>query len=96
MVYEQTMSGAGPSFGLESGHGDIVVGLVEMGQEENVRESQPVNGELLLDGQRKKMDGHGDIVPAGQLGAQDNAGVGIVDNFNHNLFIVVLNKLGLL
>lgn len=45
-------------FCSESGHGDIIVGLIEMRQEENIHQFQLINRDLFLDSQREHMNSH--------------------------------------
>ena len=37
-----------PLFSVQGSHGDVVVRLVEMREEEDIQQSQPVDGQLLL------------------------------------------------
>ena len=42
----------------QSRHGNVIVWLIEMRQEENIQQLEPVNGELFFNSQREHMNAH--------------------------------------
>lgn len=67
-----------------------------MRQEEDVEQCQLVNGDLLLHGKAEHVDVAAHVVRACELRAQNRARLGIVDDLDGGVGVVVLDERGLL
>jgi hypothetical protein len=63
-----------------------------VGQEEDVQELELVDSHLLLNGQGKQVYPHGDVVAGGYLGAQNPAGLLIVNDADLDLVVILLDE----